>query len=103
MRFSSAVAVLLAVVFVGICSVMAISALIEGKTKTPKLVPHLDNHTSFFDLVTVVPVIVTAFTFHYNGMIQSRQPNMHVVHILYNLPMVTQLNVVSICSSSDWF
>lgn len=67
LRFSSAISVLLAVVFVGICSVMAIYALIEGKTKSPRLLPHLDNKTSFFDLFTAAPVIVTAFTFHFNG------------------------------------
>ncbi|EEF41531.1 amino acid transporter, putative [Ricinus communis] len=66
LRFSSAMAVILAVVFVGICSVMAISAIIEGKTKSPRLLPHLDNQVSFFDLFTAVPVIVTAFTFHFN-------------------------------------
>ncbi|KAJ6350440.1 hypothetical protein OIU78_006580 [Salix suchowensis] len=66
LRFSSAISVLLAVVFVGICSVMAICALVEGKTKSPRLLPHLDNKTSFFDLFTAVPVIVTAFTFHFN-------------------------------------
>ncbi|KAJ6772534.1 AMINO ACID TRANSPORTER [Salix koriyanagi] len=66
LRFSSAISVLLAVVFVGICSVMAIHALIEGKTKTPRLLPHLDNKTSFLNLFTAVPVIVTAFTFHFN-------------------------------------
>ncbi|XP_031278802.1 amino acid transporter AVT6C-like [Pistacia vera] len=66
LKFSSAISVLLALVFVGICSVMAISALVEGKTKTPRLLPQLNNHTSFFDLFTAVPVIVTAFTFHFN-------------------------------------
>lgn len=66
LRFSSAISVLLAVVFVGICSVMAIYALVEGKTKSPRLLPHLDNKTSFFDLFTAAPVIVTAFTFHFN-------------------------------------
>ena len=67
LKFSSAISVLLAVIFVGICSVMAIVALIEGKTKNPRLVPQLDKQTSFFDLFTAVPVIVTAFTFHFNG------------------------------------
>ncbi|KAH9767352.1 Amino acid transporter AVT6C [Citrus sinensis] len=45
---------------------MAIYAVWEGKSKTPKLLPQLDNHVSFFDLFTAVPVIVTAFTFHFN-------------------------------------
>ncbi|KAH7853900.1 hypothetical protein Vadar_007820 [Vaccinium darrowii] len=66
LRFSSAVSVLLAVVFVGICFVMAVFALLEGKTKRPRLVPQLDNGASFFNLFTAVPVIVTAFTFHFN-------------------------------------
>ncbi|GMP23597.1 hypothetical protein CsSME_00001136 [Camellia sinensis var. sinensis] len=66
LRFSSAVSVLLAVVFVGICSVMAISALLEGKAKSPRLMPQLDDQASFFNLFTAVPVIVTAFTFHFN-------------------------------------
>ncbi|KAF2296379.1 hypothetical protein GH714_037644 [Hevea brasiliensis] len=66
LRFSSAISILLAVVFVGISSVLAISALIEGKTNSPRLLPHLDNQVSFFDLFTTVPVIVTAFTFHFN-------------------------------------
>ncbi|XP_021295514.1 putative sodium-coupled neutral amino acid transporter 7 [Herrania umbratica] len=66
LRFSSAIAVFLAVLFVAISSVMAISALFQGKTESPRLLPHLVNKTSFFDLFTAVPVIVTAFTFHFN-------------------------------------
>ncbi|CAL5425786.1 unnamed protein product [Camellia sinensis] len=67
LRFSSAVSILLAVVFVGICSVMAIFALLEGKAKSPRLMPQLDDQASFFNLFTAVPVIVTAFTSHFNG------------------------------------
>ncbi|KAL4309137.1 hypothetical protein GQ457_01G043900 [Hibiscus cannabinus] len=66
LRFSSAIAVFLAVVFVAISSVMAIMALVEGKTNSPRLLPELDKEASFFDLFTAVPVIVTAFTFHFN-------------------------------------
>ncbi|XVE99840.1 hypothetical protein REPUB_Repub03eG0236300 [Reevesia pubescens] len=65
LRFSSAVSVFLAVLFVAISSFMAILALIEGKTNSPRMLPQLDN-TSFFDLFTAVPVIVSAFTFHFN-------------------------------------
>lgn len=64
---SSAISVLLAVVFVGICSVMAIYALAHGETKHIKILPELNNGVSFFDLFTAIPVIVTAFTFHFNG------------------------------------
>ncbi|KAI9110675.1 hypothetical protein K1719_018113 [Acacia pycnantha] len=66
LRFSSAISTLLAVAFVGICSGMAITALIAGKTHPPRFLPEFNRHTSFFDLFTVVPVIVTAFTFHFN-------------------------------------
>lgn len=59
-------AVFLAVVFVGISSVLAISAVMEGKTERPRLLPDLMGQTSFLDLFTAVPVIVTAFTFHFN-------------------------------------
>ncbi|XP_073296901.1 amino acid transporter AVT6C-like [Primulina huaijiensis] len=63
---SSAVSVFLAVLFVGICSAMAISAIIRGEIKSPRILPQLDNGASFFNLFTAVPVIVTAFTFHFN-------------------------------------
>ncbi|TYJ37204.1 hypothetical protein E1A91_A05G360900v1 [Gossypium mustelinum] len=66
LRFSSALAVFLAVLFAAISSVTAIAALVEGKTETPRLLPYLDSNASFFDLFTAVPVIVTAFTFHFN-------------------------------------
>ncbi|KAK9159225.1 hypothetical protein Scep_005799 [Stephania cephalantha] len=66
LRFTSAVSVLLAVVFVIISSVMAIIAIFEGKTETPKLVPDFAHQASFLELFTAVPVIVTAFTFHFN-------------------------------------
>ncbi|XP_050880391.1 amino acid transporter AVT6C [Lathyrus oleraceus] len=66
LKYSSAVSTLLAVSFVAICSGLAIVALVQGKTQTPKLVPRIDYQTSFFDLFTTVPVVVTAFTFHFN-------------------------------------
>ncbi|KAJ4824765.1 hypothetical protein Tsubulata_024397 [Turnera subulata] len=66
LSYSSAVSTMFAMVFVGICSVMAIYALIEGKTKDVRLLPSLDKQTSFFDLFTAVPVIVSAYTFHFN-------------------------------------
>lgn len=53
--------------FVTTCTVLAVIAIIEGRTESPKLIPRLDEQTSFFDLFTAVPVIVTAYTFHFNG------------------------------------
>ncbi|XP_027335019.1 amino acid transporter AVT6C-like isoform X1 [Abrus precatorius] len=66
LKYSSAVSTLLAVAFVGICCGLAIAALVQGKTQTPRLFPQFDYQTSFFDLFTTVPVVVTAFTFHFN-------------------------------------
>ncbi|KAF5187672.1 Amino acid transporter avt6c [Thalictrum thalictroides] len=66
LRFTSAISVFLAVVFVVISSVMAISALWQGTTQTPKLLPDLAHQTNFLELFTAVPVIVTSFTFHFN-------------------------------------
>ncbi|KAH6802242.1 Transmembrane amino acid transporter family protein [Perilla frutescens var. frutescens] len=63
---SSAISVVLAIVFVGICSGMAIAALIQGQTQTPRFLPDLEGGLSFFNLFTAVPVIVTAYTFHFN-------------------------------------
>ncbi|KAK9124662.1 hypothetical protein Sjap_014264 [Stephania japonica] len=59
LQFTSAVSVLLAVVFVIISSVMAIIAIVEGKTETPKLVPDLAHQASFLELFTAVPVIIS--------------------------------------------
>ncbi|KAI4339146.1 hypothetical protein MLD38_024117 [Melastoma candidum] len=66
LRFSSAISVLLAVVFVAVSSVLAIYALVEGKAENPRWFPRVETQASFFDLFTAVPVIVTAFTFHFN-------------------------------------
>ncbi|KAG5053083.1 hypothetical protein AAZX31_02G243900 [Glycine max] len=66
LKFSSAISTLLAVAFVTICTVLAIVAIVEGRTQSPRLIPCLDQHTSFFDLFTAVPVVVTAYTFHFN-------------------------------------
>lgn len=66
LKYSSAISTLLAVAFVGICCGLAIVALVQGKTQTPRWFPELDHQTSFFDLFTAIPVVVTAFTFHFN-------------------------------------
>ncbi|KAF8102032.1 hypothetical protein N665_0201s0323 [Sinapis alba] len=66
LAFSSAISFLLAVLFVVISSVLAISALMKGQTKSPRLFPELNNGGSFWNLFTASPVIVTAFTFHFN-------------------------------------
>ncbi|XP_009588159.1 amino acid transporter AVT6C-like isoform X1 [Nicotiana tomentosiformis] len=64
--FSSAVAFLLAIVFVGMCTVMAVIAIAKGQIVRPRMLPVLNSTTSFFNLFTAIPVIVTAFAFHFN-------------------------------------
>ncbi|KAK9058728.1 hypothetical protein SSX86_023570 [Deinandra increscens subsp. villosa] len=66
LSMSSAVAVLLAVVFVGICTAMAVSAAVNGQSRSIRMLPQLDDQAAFFNLFTAIPVIVTAFTFHFN-------------------------------------
>ncbi|CAN7061509.1 unnamed protein product, partial [Brassica oleracea var. botrytis] len=66
LAFSSAISFLLAVLFLVISSVLAISALMKGQTKSPRLFPDLTNGGSFWNLFTASPIIVTAFTFHFN-------------------------------------
>ncbi|XP_009763496.1 amino acid transporter AVT6C isoform X1 [Nicotiana tabacum] len=64
--FSSAVAIILAIVFVGICTVMAFIAIAKGQIVRPRMLPELNSTKSFFNLFTAIPVIVTAFAFHFN-------------------------------------
>ncbi|KAI0512029.1 hypothetical protein KFK09_012663 [Dendrobium nobile] len=54
LRFTSAISVLLAVVFVLISSGMAIYALFQGTIKRPRLLPDLHNQ-SFLELFTAIP------------------------------------------------
>ncbi|KAM4104150.1 hypothetical protein ACJW30_06G135200 [Castanea mollissima] len=66
LRYTSAISVLLAVLFVVICSAMAIQALWEGKsTQKLRLLPDFSK-VSVFDLFTTVPIFVTGFGFHFN-------------------------------------
>ncbi|XP_047334868.1 amino acid transporter AVT6C-like [Impatiens glandulifera] len=66
LKFSSAISVFLAIVFVSICFILAITGIFAGKTKNPRFFPDINDQSSFFNLFTAMPVIVTAFTFHFN-------------------------------------
>ncbi|CAL9062563.1 amino acid transporter AVT6C-like [Musa acuminata AAA Group] len=66
LRFTSAISVLLAVVFMCISTGMALYALFHGATETPRLLPDFGHMSSIFELFTAVPIIVVAFTFHFN-------------------------------------
>lgn len=73
LRFTSAISVLLAVVFMCISTGMALYALFQGRTATPRLLPDFARLSSFLELFTAVPVIVVAFTFHFNGKKRKRE------------------------------
>ncbi|CAJ1971073.1 unnamed protein product [Sphenostylis stenocarpa] len=58
LRYSSAISIVLALVFIAICSSMAFSALLSGKTQSLRLVPDFSKVT-ILDLFTTVPIFVT--------------------------------------------
>ncbi|KAL1199261.1 Amino acid transporter AVT6A [Cardamine amara subsp. amara] len=66
LRFTSALSVALAVVFLIITAGISIMKLISGGVPIPRLLPDVTDLTSFWNLFTVVPVLVTAFICHYN-------------------------------------
>ena len=67
LRFTSALSVALAVVFIIITVGIAIIKLINGSISMPRLLPNVTDLTSFLNLFTVVPVLVTAYICHFNG------------------------------------
>lgn len=67
LRFTSALSVALAVVFLVITVGITVFKLIDGTALMPRLLPDVYDLTSFLKLFTVVPVLVTAYICHYNG------------------------------------
>ena len=68
LSYTSALSVALAVVFLVITVGITIVKLINGSIAMPRLMPDVTDMTSFWKLFTTVPVLVTAFICHYNGM-----------------------------------
>ncbi|XP_073526094.1 LOW QUALITY PROTEIN: uncharacterized protein [Phyllobates terribilis] len=66
LKFTSALSVGLAVVFLVIMVGIAILKLISGGVAMPRLLPDVSDLTSLGKLFTVVPVLVTAYICHYN-------------------------------------
>ncbi|KAI5665780.1 hypothetical protein M9H77_15633 [Catharanthus roseus] len=66
LRFTSALSVALAVVFLVITVGITVFKLINGTVLMPRLLPDVHDLTSFFKLFTVVPILVTAYICHYN-------------------------------------
>lgn len=68
LRYTSALSFGLAIVFVAITAGVVIVKVIEGSIQMPRLMPELNDQASFWKLFTAVPVIVTAYICHHNGM-----------------------------------
>ncbi|MBA0798015.1 hypothetical protein Gohar_008653 [Gossypium harknessii] len=66
LRYTSALSVGFAIVFVAITAGVTIVKLMEGKIKMHRLMPKLENQASFWKLFTTVPVLVTAYIYHHN-------------------------------------
>ncbi|KAI3806657.1 hypothetical protein L1987_22569 [Smallanthus sonchifolius] len=66
LRYTSALSVGLAVIFVVITAGVTIIKIINGSITTPRLHPNLVDRTSFLKLFTTVPVLVTAYICHHN-------------------------------------
>ncbi|KAL5987487.1 Amino acid transporter avt6a [Asimina triloba] len=66
LRYTSALSVALAVVFVIITAGITIIKLINGSIAMPRLLPNITDLSSVWKLFTVVPVLVTAYICHYN-------------------------------------
>ncbi|XP_073124862.1 amino acid transporter AVT6A-like isoform X1 [Henckelia pumila] len=66
LRYTSALSVALAVVFVVIIAGVAVIKLIGGSIGMPQLLPDLVDQAAFWKLFTSVPVLVTAYICHHN-------------------------------------
>eukprot|EP00262_Sarcandra_glabra_P021259 TRINITY_DN8885_c0_g1_i2.p1 TRINITY_DN8885_c0_g1~~TRINITY_DN8885_c0_g1_i2.p1 ORF type:complete len:460 (+),score=59.15 TRINITY_DN8885_c0_g1_i2:478-1857(+) len=66
LRFTSALSVVLAVVFVVITAGITIVKLINGSIGMPRWLPIITDLSSVWTLFTAVPVLVTAYICHYN-------------------------------------
>ncbi|KAM0827784.1 hypothetical protein ACQ4PT_067962 [Festuca glaucescens] len=66
LRYTSAVSILLAALFMLITMGITVYTIFSGTAKMPRMLPDFSRLSSPFELFTAVPVIVLAFTFHFN-------------------------------------
>ncbi|GAY48029.1 hypothetical protein CUMW_108830 [Citrus unshiu] len=66
LRYTSALLVGLAIVFVVITAGVAVVKTIDGSISMPRLLPEISNQASFWKLFTTFPVLVTAYICHHN-------------------------------------
>ncbi|WOK92253.1 amino acid transporter AVT6A-like [Canna indica] len=67
LRYTSALSVALAVVFVVVMAGIAVVKLIDGSIRMPRLFPAVSHQAAFWKLFTTVPILVTAYICHYSG------------------------------------
>lgn len=83
LRYTSALAVALAFVFLVITAGMAVVKLVYGSIAMPRLLPDATDVNSVWKLFTVVPVLVTAYICHFNGMQISSNYGAHYWHFFF--------------------
>ncbi|KAI5393400.1 hypothetical protein KIW84_060506 [Lathyrus oleraceus] len=66
LRYTSALSVALAIVFVVITAGLAILKFVNGSITMPRLMPKLTDDESFWKLFTTIPILVTAYICHHN-------------------------------------
>jgi solute carrier family 38 (sodium-coupled neutral amino acid transporter), member 2 len=69
LRYTSALSVALAVVFVVITAGIAMFKLARGQILMPRLFADVHDWPSIWRLFTAAPVLVTAYICHYNGKV----------------------------------
>lgn len=74
LKYTSALSVGLAIVFVVITAGVAILKLMNGSIGMPRLLPQLDDQASFWKLFTTVPILVTAYICHHNSKFETQTP-----------------------------
>lgn len=98
LRYTSALSVALAVVFVVITAGIAVVKLLAGSIAMPKLFPDVPDLASVWNFFTVVPIIVTAYICHYNGK-NTRISYKIVCKIIYI--RATQIRCMSFVCQND--
>ncbi|CAM6043147.1 unnamed protein product [Sphagnum compactum] len=66
LKFSSAVAVALALVFVILASAIAVVKLVEGTLEVPRMLPSFGSKRAILELFTVIPIMSNAFVCQFN-------------------------------------
>lgn len=76
LKWTSALSVALAVVFVIIIAGVTMWKLVAGEISWPRLTPDVHDQQSFWRLFTVIPVMVTAYICHHNGTTPSARTSL---------------------------